>query len=59
MAKPIVILRTPALGGAALNTLPADLWIPSLEDILPYAPFKDHSEAVMPYGPAKRIGYDK
>ncbi len=54
---PVHILRTPVLGGAALNTLPADLRIPSLADILPYAPSMDRA-FTLPGGPEQRINYD-
>lgn len=57
---PVVIVLSPALGGTALGKLPADWFIPTLADILPYAPPTDRSQVQDDWSqePPARVGYD-
>lgn len=55
---PTVIVLSPALGGAALNSLSVDYSIPSLADILPYAPRRDRADLDLVGQPQARVGYD-
>lgn len=63
MKLPQVIVYGERLGGGATNTLPEGWVIPSLADILPYAPKLDRSELasdnpfILSCAPATRTGY--
>lgn len=53
--RPVQIVRSAPIGGAAAFPLPSSLNIPSLEDIWPYAPRNDNADTFWDPSHSKQV----